>query len=127
MGAQHTPGPWDLVLENEHHGAYVAGPFGDICDLYAMSDPAALSVRNGATSRAVPFHNANANARLIAAAPDLLRELREARTTLSLTRSNIMVEMKRGRDYQWAGVPEILQARIDAMDAAIIRAAGATP
>lgn len=57
----------------------------------------------------------------------LLAELREARTTLSLTRDNIMTEMKRGRGHQWEGVPEILKARLDAIDAAIARAEGRAP
>lgn len=49
---------------------------GDVCDCYAMSDPQSLSTRNGGTSRPLPFRDAEANARLIAAAPDLLAALR---------------------------------------------------
>ncbi|WP_338575796.1 hypothetical protein V8J38_11395 [Brevundimonas olei] len=65
-------------------------------------------------------------ARLFAAAPDLLEALTEARLTLSLTRTNIMVEMKKseGTAYRWEGVPEALQARIVQCDDAIARARG---
>ncbi|MGN6063803.1 hypothetical protein [Brevundimonas diminuta] len=60
------------------------------------------------------------------AAPDLLEALIEARLTLSLTRTNIMVEMKKseGAAYRWEGVPELLANRIAQCDAAIARARG---
>lgn len=79
MTTQWTEGPWEFVAGNEHHGPYVYGPFGDICDLYVMSNPAALSIRNGGTSHPIwhePDH-AQANARLIASAPDLYEALRQ--------------------------------------------------
>lgn len=70
----HTPGPWDYVPSNEHHGPYVTTEYGStVCDCYCMSNPLALSVRNGGTSK--PIHHmhemAEANARLIAAVPEL--------------------------------------------------------
>lgn len=71
----HTPGPWEYVPSNEHHGPYVAAPYGgDICDCYVMSDPSSLSVRNGGPSKPIHLQSgaADANARLIAAAPCLL-------------------------------------------------------
>ena len=62
----HSPTPWEVVEANENHGAYVVNVFGgDVCDLYAMSNPSAWSVSNGGDSRAVPFLDADANARLI--------------------------------------------------------------
>lgn len=52
---EHTPGPWEYVASTEHHGPYVAAPFGgDICDCYTMSNLSAFSVRNGGDS--VPIH-----------------------------------------------------------------------
>lgn len=65
-------------------------------------------------------------ARIFAAAPDLLEALIEARLTLSLIRTNIMVEMKKseGGAYRWEGVPELLANRIAQCDAAIARARG---
>lgn len=79
-----TPGPWEYVPSNEHHGPYVAGPFGgDICDCYTMSHPALFSTANGGPSK--PIHHqqeaADANARAIAALPDVLEALRDARNS----------------------------------------------
>ena len=72
------------------------------------------------------LEDAERHARLFAAAPDLLEALTEARLTLSLTRTNIMVEMKKseGAAYRWEGVPELLVKRIAQCDAAIARARG---
>ena len=69
-----TPGPWEYVASTKDHGPYVASNFGsDVCDCYTMSNPSALSVRNGGDSRPVHFlgEMADANARLIAAAPEM--------------------------------------------------------
>lgn len=84
--AQHTPGPWDYVPANEHHGPYVTSDFGStICDLYTMTNPNNLSVRNGGDSRPVPFlaEMADPNARLIAAAPDMLDALKRCEAMVS--------------------------------------------
>lgn len=75
----HTPGPWDYVPSNEYHGPYVTTEYGStVCDCYCMSNPLSLSVRNGGDSK--PIHHmhemADANARLIAAAPELLEALK---------------------------------------------------
>lgn len=60
----------------------------------------------------------------LAAMVDRLRvELSEARTTLAITRTQIMVELNRGVD-RWEGVPEALKLRLDAIDAAIAKALG---
>jgi hypothetical protein len=68
-----TPGPWEYIPSNKHHGPYVCGPFGgDICDCY---------IRNGGTSRPIHFQSdcADANAQLLAAAPELYATLAEIR------------------------------------------------
>ena len=76
---KHTPGPWEYVPSTEHHGPYVTSDFGTtIADCYVMSNPGNLSVLNGGDSR--PIHHlhemADPNARLIAAAPELLEVCR---------------------------------------------------
>lgn len=81
MSGGHTPGPWSVVEGTEHHGFYVTSDFGNtICDLYAMSRPGWPSTANGGDSRPVPFmHEMDGpNARLIAAAPDLLEACERA-------------------------------------------------
>jgi hypothetical protein len=81
MSAQHTPGPWEFVPANEHHGPYITSDFGStIADCYAMSNPLNMSVLNGGDSKPVLFLHEMAapNARLIAAAPDLLAALQAA-------------------------------------------------
>lgn len=72
---EYTPGPWEYVASTEHHGPYVTSAFGStICDCYIMSHPDEPSVRNGGKSKPVSFLHemADPNARLIAAAPDLM-------------------------------------------------------
>jgi hypothetical protein len=64
--SEHTPTPWELIEATEHHGAYVVNGWGrTVCDLYAMSNPMAASVRNGGTSFPVPFDDMAANAAFI--------------------------------------------------------------
>lgn len=78
----HTPGPWEYVPSTEHHGPYITtgadGTYGDVADFYTMSKPWNASVGNGGDSK--PMHHqpgrADANARLGAAAPDLLEAAR---------------------------------------------------
>lgn len=79
--AKNTPGPWEYVPSTEHHGPYVTSEFGStVCDCYVMSRPGEWSVANGGQSK--PIHHlhemADPNARLIAAAPELLSALESA-------------------------------------------------
>lgn len=108
-GVKHTPGPWRT------NGCYISSNYGEVGHAYFVSS--------------MPEGMADANAYLMAAAPDLLEALTEARLTLSLTRTNIMVEMKKseGAAYRWEGVPELLANRIAQCDAAIHRATGVRP
>lgn len=107
--SKHTPGPWEYVPSSEHHGPYVAGPFGgDICDCYTMSQPQLPSTLNGGPSRPIHFQAemADANARLIAAAPDLYEALKEARETIR--------ELVTARWSEAEGTPKDWTRQIDA-------------
>lgn len=66
----HTPGPWDAETppNGAIHVSAVAAPRGDICDLYHVGMPTCA----GASGEIFTKDNAEANALLIAAAPDLL-------------------------------------------------------
>ena len=71
MTEAHTPGPWDYVPANEHHGPYVTTDYGTtVADLYVLSEPVVWSSE---TRKPIPFMGemAEANARLIAAAPTM--------------------------------------------------------
>lgn len=66
---QHTPGPWNVMKAEDSNGNvgwYVLGDT-DICDLYHYWHD-----EHGIKRDLVPFENSEANAKLIAAAPDLL-------------------------------------------------------
>lgn len=68
--------PWELVAATEHHGPYIVNQWGgDVADLYAMSNPMSMSVRNGGDSFPVPFNNADANAAFIVKAVNSHDEL----------------------------------------------------
>lgn len=103
----HTPGPWEYIPGTEHHGPYVMSYVGDVCDCYTMSNPNAASVRNGGESYPISFQGeeADANARLIAAAPEMLDALKQAREAL------------KGHDPEWP--------YMKAIRAAISKATGA--
>jgi hypothetical protein len=63
---EHSPLPWELIEATEHHGAYIVNSWGrTVCDLYAMSNPMAASVRNGGNSYPVHFYDMAANAAFI--------------------------------------------------------------
>lgn len=119
---QHTPGPWQLVEGNENHGPYVTSNWGrDICDLYTMSNPMSAAICNGGDSKPIWFDDAAANARLIAAAPDLLAALE------GLVKA---VNYRDACSVSGAAAPRIADASIrltdaiDAARAAIARARG---
>lgn len=75
MATKHTLGPWQVVPATEHHGPFVTTEDDrSVCDLYAMSGPG--SIGGGGKPKPCSFHNAEANAALIAAAPDMLEALK---------------------------------------------------
>ena len=74
--SSHTPGPWHAVIDNENNVTYVmadAMSSGDVCDLYHKYIDNDRVDCGGA--RVHPKENAEANARLIAAAPEMLNRL----------------------------------------------------
>lgn len=117
MSAAHTPGPW--IIDPRHYWDKGIGIRQDADGWHRLY----CEVDRDDCDR----DTAEANARLIASAPALLEALEEARTVLSITRTNIMCEINRcadPRDSRWEGVPEILKERIAKIDAAISLAKG---
>lgn len=82
VAPSHTPGPWEYVPSTEHHGAYITSIFGStIADFYVMSQPGFSGALSGGPVHPVHFMSemANPNARLAAAAPEMLAMLRDVR------------------------------------------------
>ncbi len=98
MSAKHTPGPWHTV----NSGSAVVGNIAEI----EKSFVASVYGRDGGVDDRCP--TLQANARLIAAAPELLRE---AEWCVALLKSRSLNEDE--------------QAVLDAMIAAIAKATGA--
>ena len=106
----HTKGRW-VVTSDGHY----------VTPEHASTKIIALVFRPDTDSE----NERHANARLIAAAPDLLEALTEARTTLAMLKRSVVTEIARHDGLlRWEGVPEAIQARIDECDAAITRADG---
>lgn len=125
---QHTPGPWEYVKSTEHHGPYVTTAadctYGDIADCYAMSNPSLLSVRNGGRSRPIhhQYDRADANARLIAAAPDLLALVQHFKDWLMKDANPYHVNLDDMRVYHLDG--GVLYNLLNEARAAISKATG---
>jgi len=116
MSAQHTPGPW-VIDENRWDGA--------VTIINDRHEPVLSAAWEGGSQTSLLV--SEADLRLIAAAPALLEMLEDARTSLSITRTNIMCEIGRCADpseSRWAGVPEQLAKRIAKIDATIALAKG---
>ena len=67
------------------------------------------------------YETNNANAKLIASAPELLEALKESNKDLIVLHGNIYQELKKG-NTQWEGVDEILYQRIESNKQAIKKA-----
>ncbi len=76
---EHTPGPWT----NQEHSTFVFSKHGNVC---ACGDPHASTVVGYTECEigAPSLYEAVANARLIAAAPDMLAALRVAEAALGM-------------------------------------------
>jgi len=74
MSAQHTPGPWSCAGAYGRYGRSIIGPDGENIGHVQTDRPARRNdAGHGETE---PLAHGEANARLIAAAPDLLAALR---------------------------------------------------
>jgi len=81
MDTKHTPGPWKI--DTHHDAPYIEDINGDaICTLYEDTEPEDSVTIWGWIE---PFKNAENNARLIAAAPELLQALKAALAQLEHT------------------------------------------
>lgn len=74
---KHTKGPWVYVPSNGNHGAYVADMDGcSVCDCYVVSGSG-----SGRLFYKFQGEMSDANARLIAATPEMLDALYEVEAT----------------------------------------------
>lgn len=71
MEAKHTPGPWGKHKEFIYHGSLRGGLIAQVYDRAALNRTKADHAKN------ITMDQAEANARLIAAAPELLEALEE--------------------------------------------------
>ncbi len=117
--SEHTPGPWEMGVKCDEHSSYFD------CDIniyppkakdgeYQYSGPIAVVAVNSDVD--------DANARLIAAAPEMLEALRELLTDMVIAQGNMRNAAK--RDSSWEGCAEAIQPRVDAARAAIAKAKG---
>lgn len=121
--SEHTPGPWKW--EAQDASMTILGTAENVdegCVLWCIRCKACQS-RPDALRCGMP---SEADARLIAAAPDLLEACKELRTSLMLTRDNIIRESKLDAKAasRWEGVPELLLERMKKADAVIDLAEG---
>jgi len=105
MSAQHTPGPWPIERKDQSSFIQAIGPLR--VDEYAGS--AWLEV-------------SDEDARLIAAAPELLEALMETDKDLTVLLNNIYDAEQ--RDPKWAGMHQVVSAWRDRNRAAIAKATG---
>lgn len=120
---KHTPGPWrsaeTIVWALDETGT-VNRFCAAVCGGYVLhSERAGGSIRTSAEELA-------ANTRLIAAAPQLLEALEEAEKDLAACSISIHRDLVHRGNTMWEGVPEILDARIKHIRAAIAAAKGET-
>jgi hypothetical protein len=81
MSAQHAPGPWAVIPKST--------PQGDIATVYNTTE-GWVSIHAPAWLNIGDQQVAMANATLIAAAPDLLAELKKARAFIEVDRNDLL-------------------------------------
>jgi len=136
--SKHTPGPWHWVNSQTDEPFDFDVPWDGYgypsLRTVAEFGETKSEVIDGQTysSRSLPqwildaeplqHGNDEANARLIAAAPELYDALRELLTDMVIAQGNMRKAAK--RDPAWEGCAEIIQPRVDAARAAIAKAEG---
>lgn len=112
----HTPGPWHV--EKRYSGTMRDGKLvryfavahtSPTRDCFVALDVAPAELMNGATGVTSPNLEGEANARLIAAAPDLLEALEKIATQADLTARTFPNAPRRG---DWLRVGEIARKAI---------------
>ena len=92
-----TPGPWAVVPADGHHGGYIEDQNSKtICDLYYMSGMKVVHHQ---------IDHIEANARLIAAAPDLVVMLEKIEQQLDYGQSDAALKLARAA-LQYVGHPD---------------------
>lgn len=115
---KHTAGPWGFGRTRDDQ-RLILGKNGDgryVCNVQIHQTPRAMG-RMSEPER-------EANARLIAAAPEMLEALLEADKTLCALQGNVADANK--RDPRWDGMWDEIQSQRDHMRQAVARATGAT-
>lgn len=105
MGAQHTPGPW-----------FVWGPFIGP----RLAPDSGIHVKVARIAGHETDADAVANARLIAAAPELLEALAEARIAVAADLEDAQSDEGRFQSFE-----QVFAERLARVDAAIAKATGA--
>jgi hypothetical protein len=111
VSGKHTPGPWKATESDPAEGAHV----------FWITAPQGCGPNNGEVDITTMHGNKPANARLIAAAPELLEALRYAEKGLALANTQALEQLKERNEYE-----SIFQAPLDAARAAIAKAEGKT-
>jgi hypothetical protein len=101
----HTPGPWHIATGADHTPLVMAGGVG-VAHVY---------MQRFAVGRGAKQEETDANARLIAAAPDLLFQLEGAARQLERDASALMADKKTARR---------IMSQVDGIRAAIAKATG---
>jgi hypothetical protein len=112
MTTKHTPGPWKV----NYMTVYAAS---NDCTV-ARIDPPNKFFRGA--ERREEMEYCQGNARLIAAAPELLVALDDLLTDMMIAQGNMRDAAK--HDHRWEGCAEAIQPRVDAARAAIAKATG---
>ncbi|WP_338615770.1 hypothetical protein [Achromobacter sp. E1] len=109
MTTKHTPGPWAPHLVDETIVVIPRRPLPQHISTLGHSE--------------VADDEDYANARLIAAAPELYEALDALFTDMLIAQGNMRDAAK--RDHRWEGCADEIQPRIDAARAALAKARGA--